>query len=167
MDEETLSTCIMLVPDATYRRARAWVPEAHLTLGYFGRLTQNHPQVGRLLEGVKNMAASLGGPIEVVANATGIFPEGERYAVTDLIDGIGTFYARDMLETMFGKRAKLFSTENHPVIDYTHGFTPHITRDYVGPEGLERAMVQPREPLPFTFDAIGVWHGPYHWDVQL
>lgn len=169
MDEmiETFSTCVMLIPDQNYRRQRPSAPEIHLTLGYFGRHTFMDADVTELIKGVRTMAANLD-PIEATANATGLFPEGESFALVELIDGIDTFYAREMLETMFGKKA-LFTKNGGPTLDYTHGFTPHVTLKYVTEEDIMEhpEIVIPSAPVKFLFDAIGVWHGPYHYDVAL
>lgn len=165
-DYDTNSTCIMLVPDRTYAERRPMVEEAHLTLAYFGRFAPGAVEVTRLKQAIHGIAKSIGGPIKAKANAVGLFPEGESFALVDLIDGIGTFYARRHVENLFGPHGE---APGHPTIDYTHGFTPHVTIKYVTVEQIqdEPEIVIPSEPFEFTFDAIGVWHGKQHYEVAL
>ena len=165
---DTNSTCIMLIPDQAYKQRRPTVEEAHLTVAYFGRFAQDAPEVASLKRAVHGIAKSIGGPIEVKANAVGLFPEGESFALVDLIDGIGTFYARRDVENLFGPHG---AAPGHPTIDYTHGFTPHVTRKYLAPEDIDQDTlfweILPDESFDFTFDAIGVWHGKNHYEVAL
>lgn len=163
---DTNSTCIMLIPDQAYTERRPMVKEAHLTVAYFGRFAPGAVEVVSLNRAVHGIAKSIGGPIKVKANAVGLFPEGESFALVDLIDGIGPFYARRDVENLFGPHGE---APGHPVIDYTHGFTPHVTRNYLAAEDIlaNPGWLLPRDPFDFTFDAIGVWHGKNHYEVAL
>ena len=165
-DYDTNSTCIMLVPDRTYAERRPMVEEAHLTVAYFGRFAPDAHELTALKQAIHGIAKSIGGPIKATANAVGLFPEGESLALVDLIDGIGTFYARRHVENLFGPHGE---APGHPAIDYTHGFTPHVTRKYVT---VDDVLANPwtllsRDGFEFTFDAIGVWHGKNHYEVAL
>lgn len=164
-EEETVSTCIMLIPDNRLRSRRPDVPEIHLTLAYLGRFPENDPRMGRVrstIHAIANRLIGIGG----VANGTAIFPERDRFAVADLIDGIEVFYARKHVESLFGKASGAYETLDVSV-DYTHGFTPHITRQYVMAEDATTDLLLPAEPIEFGFEAIGLWHGSNHYEVSL
>lgn len=162
-DPNAQSVCIMLVPDVTLRSQRPNVEEIHLTVAYFGHMLPGDPRVTELRRMLPSIGKNLGRPVKAVANAVGIFPDRGNYAVVDLIDGIETFYVRRLIESLFGRDAP----ENGPRVDYTHGFTPHVTRKYVTAEEFRAEDLQPGEPIEFTFDTIGVWHGPTHYEVAL
>jgi len=161
---ETMSTCIMLVPDATYAKHRPDTEDAHLTVAYFGNYPHGAYEVAALNKAVHSIAKQIGKPIEAHANAVGLFPDRDRFAVVDLIDGIGTFYARRHVENIFGPHGV---APGYPTIDYTHGFTPHVTREYLSADAITAEMVLPTSPFEFTFEAIGLWHGQNHYEVAL
>lgn len=166
--ERGSSTCIMLVPDESYRSRRPGATEHHLTVAYFGHFPEGAMEPARLRQALPNIAKNIGGKIPAVANATGLFPDRDKYALVDLIDGIGTFYARKILESMFGMASGGYDTAEVK-IDYTHGFTPHITRAYVTADQVAQqpTLTLPGAPFEFTFESIGVWHGEYHYEVAL
>lgn len=168
-ETELKSTCIMLLPDQRLKDARPGVKEIHLTVAYFGHFAEGAPEPARLRNALPNIARHIGGPIEAVANATGLFPDrAPNIAVVDLIDGIGPFYVRKIVEGLFGKASGAYDTLDVKV-DYTHGFTPHVTRTYMTADQIKALpeMVLPPEPILFSFDAIGVWHGANHFEVSL
>jgi 2'-5' RNA ligase len=164
-EEETLSTCIMLVPGKALRDRRPDVFEIHLTLAYLGRFTENDTRLAPVRRTLHNLAKNIG-PVYGVANGTAIFPERERFAVADLIDGIEVFYARKMVESLYGRASGAYDSLDVKV-DYTHGFTPHITREYVMAEDATPDLLLPTEPVEFQFEAIGLWHGSNHYEVAL
>ena len=164
-EQETLSTCIMLVPNKALRDRRPGVEEIHLTLAYLGRFPENYNGLARVRQQIHAIAKRIG-KIPATANGTAIFPERERFAVADLIDGIEVFYARKAVESLFGKASGAYDTLDIRV-DYTHGFTPHVTRQYVMAEDATPELLLPFEPIEFEFEAIGLWHGPNHYEVAL
>lgn len=164
-EEETLSTCIMLVPGKALRERRPDVFEIHLTLAYLGRFPENDKRLSRVRPMIHSIANRIQG-IKGKANGTAIFPERERFAVADLIDGIDVFYARKHVEALFGHASGAY--DSLPVqVDYTHGFTPHITREYVMADDATPDLLLPTEPIEFEFEAIGLWHGSNHYEVAL
>lgn len=167
-DPNASSLTVMLLPDASFKAVRPDVEDIHLTVAYFGHMLPTDPRVNHLRRVLPSVVKNAGGPIPAVANAVGLFPEGERFALVDLIDGIGTFYIRRMFEALYGRDVGGL-TEYDPKIDYTHGFTPHITNRYVTVEDImdDPEIVVPSDPFEFTFDAIGVWHGKSHYEVAL
>lgn len=166
--DNTSSTCIMLIPDASFRRQRSYVDEIHLTLAYLGRL-EDSPKLFQVRRQLHHIAKRIGGPIKATANAVGLFPDRESFAVVDLIDGIDVFYARKTVEALFGRASGSYETLDVKV-DYTHGFTPHITREYLVTsefDAMPASVLLPVLPIEFTFDAIGLWHGKNHYEVAL
>lgn len=164
------SATIMLIPDATYRAARPKVQNPHLMVAYFGRASALTPNgLARLHSTVDSIARFQGGPIPAVANGVGIFNAGrDGVAVVDLIDGIGTLDVRIQIENGFGQKRFGYQLDNVK-LDYTHGFTPHITREYLERSDDFYAEVTPDmiDNTEFTFDAIGLWFGPNRYEVQL
>lgn len=160
-EPELFSTCIMLLPDQRLKAHRS-IEEIHLTLAYFGKFPQGAAEVLELRRSLPQIAKQFDGPIPAVANATGLFPDRDgRYAIVDLIDGIDVFYARKVVENLYGR------DRGEPMIDYTHGFTPHVTREYLMPDDMTVDGLVPTQRIEFAFDAIGVWHGPNHFEVEL
>lgn len=150
-------TYVMLIPDDTYMASRPKIKDHHLSLAYFGD-TESEATT-RLRRSIERWAYELGGPIPVRANGIGMFDAGaDGVAVVDLIDGIGTLKARMMVEATYGgPYGKRVGVE----INYTHGFTPHITREYLAPEDdfYAEICVDMVPKLDFNFVAIGVWTG--------
>ena len=166
--DDTVSTCIMLIPDESFRRQRSYVDEIHLTLAYLGRFPENDNRLAQVRRQIHSIAKRIG-KIPATANGTAIFPERERFAVADLIDGIDVFYARKTVEALFGRASGSYDTLDVKV-DYTHGFTPHITREYLTIsefDAMPASVLLPVLPVDFTFDAIGLWHGKNHYEVAL
>lgn len=166
--DTTSSTCIMLIPDKSFRSQRSYVDEIHLTLAYLGRL-EDSPKLFQVRRQLHQIAKRIGGPIQATANAVGLFPDRDSFAVVDLIDGIDVFYARKTVEALFGRASGSYDTLDVKV-DYTHGFTPHITREYLTIsefDAMPASVLLPVLPVDFTFDAIGLWHGKNHYEVAL
>lgn len=112
------------------------------------------------------LARFAGGPIPGVANGVGLFGAGQDgAAVVDLIDGIGTFQTRSKIENLYSR-----TVLDGVTIDYTHGFTPHITREYLAPEDAEfYGSIGPEDidNLAFNFVAVGLWHADQKYEVSL
>lgn len=163
------STIVALIPDATFKAARPKVIDHHLTLAYFGPSEDHTPDDLMRLRQFANMAARGSGPVPAKANGIGIFDAGQDgYAIVDLIDGMGTFNLRRGLENLFGENRTGYTNDTLK-IDHAHGFTPHMTREYVIPEDdfygeISGDMI---DNLAFTFIAIGVWSGDQRWEVAL
>ncbi len=158
------SVTIMLIPDKTYRDARPKTKEHHLTVAYFGKLSDlGVAGVRRLRMTVEGIAAHAGGPIAAKANGIGVFRNGDEYALVDLIDGIGTFQTRAKVENVYG------GTGTGIRVDYTHGFTPHITREYLSADDDFYAVAHGDliDGIEFTFEAIGLWAGDTKYEVSL
>lgn len=154
----------MLIPDHSYIKARPNVKEHHLTVAYFGRASALAPDHLRLLNSAVASLAHETGPIPAKANGIGVFNAGQDgYAVVDLIDGIGTFKMRAKVENLFGGGLHGLS------IDYTHGFTPHMTREYLSKTDDFYAEIHPDmiDDLEFTFTALGFWYGENRYEVTL
>lgn len=166
------STTIMLLPDSTYKAARPKVTDAHLTIAMFDTPADQLASADLLrLRQYVNMVTrfEVPGPIPAKANGIGIFGNGQDgVAVVDLIDGIGTFRIRAGIEKFFGPGRMGY--ENDPLkINYTHGFTPHMTREYLNAEDDYYGEITPDmiDGLEFNFVAIGVWSGDQRWEVAL
>lgn len=164
----TSSTCIMLIPDKSFRDRRPHVEEIHLTLAYLGRF-EDGAVLAPARRQIHSIAKHIGGPIKATANAVGILPDRDSVAIVDLIDGIDVFYARKHVEALFGMASGAYDQLDVRV-DYTHGFLPHITNTYLTPEDAQDVLfgeILPGTPIEFTFDAIGLWHGKNHYEVAL
>lgn len=162
------SVTIMLIPSKKYIAARPNTKEHHLTVAYFGKLsTITRDGISRLQGTVDMIGRFSGGPIPAKANGIGVFNAGaDDYAVVDLIDGIGTFRVRARIENLFGARE---AGLDGVTVDYTHGFTPHITREYLSAEDYVYAEVHPDmiDDIEFEFTAIGLWYGEHKYEVAL
>lgn len=149
---------IMLIPDSTYVAARPKTKEHHLTIACMRPTEDEHTKAGiARLHNTVQMLARFDAPIPGRANGVGVFNAGQDgFAVVDLIDGIGTFNVRAKVESLFGGREL-----DGVAIDYTHGFTPHMTREYLSPEDDFYAEIGPDmiDNVQFNFVAIGLWWG--------
>jgi 2'-5' RNA ligase len=158
----------MLIPDKSFQARRPHVEEIHLTLAYLGRF-EDGSALAQVRRQIHQIAKHIGGPIKATANAVGIFPDRSSFALVDLIDGIDVFYARKHVEALFGRASG--SYDSLPVkVDYTHGFTPHVTNTYLTEEDAQDILfgeILPSDPIEFTFDSIGLWHGHNHYEVAL
>lgn len=166
--ENSTSTTVMLIPDAAYIAARPKTKNHHLTVAYFGK-DLPPAQVARLRNATNTIKRSLTGPIQAKANGIGIFDAGnDGYAVVDLIDGIGTLKVRSLYENLFGSSQGSYAT-NQLRIDYTHGFTPHITREYLVKEDEFYAEIggDMIDSIEFQFVALGVWSGNERYEITL
>lgn len=164
------SVTIMLLPDSAYKSARSKITGHHLTVAYFGmKSTISTQSLARLRNTIDTLARSTSGPIPAKANGVGIFDAGRSgIAVVDLIDGIGTFFVRSRVESLFGVNRTGYTLDDVK-IDYTHGFTPHITREFLDREDNFYGEVVPEmvDNLEFTFTAIGLWAGDERYEVSL
>lgn len=161
---ETTSTAVMLIPDAAYIAARPKTKAHHLTVAYFGKDVPTE-QVARLRSSITTIKQSVSGPIAGRANGIGIFNAGEDgFVVVDLIDGIGTFRVRSLLENLYGGTGT-----GGLRIDYSHGFTPHMTREYIAKEDDFYAAISGDDidDIDFQFVAIGVWSGNERYEITL
>lgn len=161
------SVTIMLIPDDAYKAKRPKTKAHHLTVAYFGNASEMTPVgITRLRNTVEMLARFSNGLIPGKANGVGLFNAGDGTAVVDLIDGMGTFQIRAQVENLYGRSADLDGV----TIDHTHGFTPHITREYLSAEDAEfYANIGPDDidNLDFNFIAIGLWHGDHKFEVSL
>lgn len=164
------SVTIMLIPGKNYIDARTKTENHHLTVAYFGRSSElKEKSLARLRNTVDLISRFSKGPIPARANGIGIFKAGlDGYAMVDLIDGIGTFEVRQQVENLFGRRRVGYVLDGVQV-DYTHGFTPHITREYISAEDEIYASVHADQigDFDFEFVAVGLWHGDHKYEVSL
>lgn len=158
---------MMLLPDDTYRQARPKTDDHHLTIAHFGKAADiTTDGIARLRAAVQMLGRFTGGPISAKANGIGVFNAGQDgFAVVDLIDGIGTFNVRSRIENLFGRPAGLDGV----TINYQHGFTPHMTREYLTHEDGFYAEVSPDmiDNIEFKFIAVGLWHNDQRYEVAL
>ena len=170
MDKVPDSATIMLIPDNAYKAARPRTKDHHLTVAHFGRASELTPSgIARLRDTVSTLARFAGGPIDALANGIGAFNAGrDGIAVVDLIDGIGTFRVRSRIENLFGDARMGYSLDNVRV-NYKHGFTPHITREYLDREDDFYGEITPDliDDFEFKFIAVGLWHGDQRYEVSL
>lgn len=162
------SATIMLIPDSGYVAARPKIKDHHLTVAYFGPASDLSPAgKARLIHTAKLIARGLS-PVPAKANGIGIFDAGsDGIAVVDLIDGIGSFNVRRLVENTHGYRSGY--TLDEVRVDYTHGFTPHITREYLPREDDFYGEITPDliDNLTFQFVAIGAWIGDEKHEFEL
>lgn len=158
---------IMLLPDKTYRDARPKTKEHHLTVAFYGPASQMRPVTRDRLQAIVNTVADRFGPIAGKANGVGVFYAGnDGFAIVDLIDGVGSHNVRVAVEEFDGlDKAK---------IDIRHGFTPHVTREYLTAEDAFYAEITPDmiDNIEFTFDTIALWwehptEGRYRYERTL
>lgn len=167
------SAFIMLIPDSTYMDARPKITSHHLTVACFGKTANiSASGIARLRSTVQMLARFSGGPISAKANGVGVFDAGiDGYAVVDLIDGMGTFDIRSKIENLYGgPNLQGFSPGLDGVsIDRLHGFTPHMTREYLSKEDDFYAEITPDmiDNTSFKFIAIGLWHDDQKYEVAL
>lgn len=167
------SATIMMIPDDAYKAARPKIKDHHLTVAYFGQAS-DLTEAGRerLISTAKSIArfpGNGGGPIEAKANGIGVFDAGnDGIAVVDLIDGIGTFRVRSQVENLFGNQRFGYTLDDVKV-NYTHGFTPHITREYLSREDDFYGEITPDliDNLSFQFVAVGAWIGDNKYEFEL
>lgn len=156
------TAAIMLVPDETYKAARPKTKDHHLTVAFYGPITSDlRKHQASMRDMVQRTARMFGGPIAARANGIGLFNAGsDGVAVVDLIDGIGTLRARMAFESY----NNIFWS-----IDRTHGFTPHITREYLAREDDFYAEIGADmiDDLSFNFVALGLWFGAERYEIEL
>lgn len=156
---------LMLLPDESYRKARPHVKDPHLSVASFGSTRFMPPSSIDRLKSAVNLIARQFDPIPVKANGVGLFDAGrDGFALVDLIDGIGTFKVRQIVENLYGG-SKRFGL----CVDYTHGFTPHMTRRYYSREDDFYFAVAPEDVdgVEFTLNKVALWAGEERYEVQL
>lgn len=157
------TAAIMLIPDDTYIRARPKTKDHHLTVASYGSITSNmRKSQASMRDMVNRVARRFEGPIAVRSNGIGLFNAGnDGVAVVDLIDGIGTFRVRSAIES--------HNNDMFWPIDYTHGFTPHMTREFLAREDDFYAEIGADmiDDLEFKFVALGLWFGDERYEVEL
>jgi 2'-5' RNA ligase len=155
---------LMLLPDDTYREARPHVKDPHLSVAGFGSTRFMMRSDIERLKSTVNLIARQFDPVEVAANGVGLFDAGrDGFALVDLIDGIGTFKVRQIVENLYGGRGAGLR------VDYTHGFTPHMTRRYYCREDDFYFAVAPEDVtgVEFTLNKVALWAGEERYEVQL
>lgn len=159
----------MLLPDKTYTDARPKTKDHHLTVAHFGKASDLTTDGVARLQNTVRAIAMFTPPIAAQANGVGLFHAGQDgVAVVDLIDGIGTFRVRAQIENLFGESRLGYGLDNVRV-NYDHGFTPHITREYLDKEDdfygeVHSDMI---DDIQFQFIAIGFWFGEQRYEVAL
>jgi len=157
---------IALLPDDTYVQARPKVVDPHLTVAYFGSVDLlSQDGRSRLGTTINVLRRSFAAPIRAKANGVGLFDAGQDgFAKVDLIDGIEVFRVRLAVELLFQGNGL-----DGVTIDYTHGFTPHMTREFLSHDDEFYAVIGPEEidNLSFTFDRIGLWCGDERYQVTI
>lgn len=166
----TSSAYIMLIPDDDYKAARPKAKDHHMTLADFG-LVEAIPEerLARLRSTCQSVARFMGGPLYGTANGIGLFDAGnDGFAIVDLIDGMDTFHARAFIERMFGDRRFGYTLDNVKIA-YRHGFTAHITREYLNAEDDFYGEVVPSmiDHQPVTFTHVALWWGTEKFEVSL
>lgn len=156
------SAVIVLLPDATYKQARPKTKDHHLTVAFYGQATVKSPAAHARLRLTVDKVSVAFKPIPAKANGVGIFNAGlDGFAVVDLIDGIETLNVRALVTQYDGL--------DGVNIDIRHGFTPHITREFVAKEDRDYAGLdwEDIDDIEFTFDAVGLWFGDQRYEVSL
>lgn len=153
------SVALMLIPDRTYIAARPKTKDHHLTVAFYGAASTMSPENQSSLRRLVTRIADGFQPIKAKANGIGMFANGtEGTALVDLIDGVGVQYVRQVADGWVG-----------PNIDTRHGFTPHMTREYLEPEDDFYATISADmiDGVQFTFSAIGLWFADQRYEVAL
>lgn len=156
------SAAIMLLPDRTYRDARPKTKDHHLTVAFYGAGSQISPEGRARLRSIIDIVADNFGPVKATANGVGLLGDPRNgTALVDLIDGIGTLNVRALVTQFDGL--------DGATIDTRHGFTPHITREFLAPEDDFYSTVIPDDILgiEFTFEAVGLWFNDDRYEVTL
>lgn len=156
------SAAIMLLPDATYRAARPKTKDHHLTVAFYGAASNITTNGQSRLRGTVDTIARTFGPIKARANGLGMFKNpDDGIAIVDLIDGIGSVDVRMLVTKLDGF--------DGVKIDTRHGFTPHITREFLAPEDDFYAELNPDQidNIEFQFVAVGLWFGDQRYEVSL
>lgn len=154
------SVALMLIPDRTYIAARPKTKDHHLTVAFYGAASTMTPQNQSGLRMLVRYIADRFEPIKAKANGIGMFANGtEGTALVDLIDGVGVQYVRQTADQW----------QSGPNIDTRHGFTPHMTREYLEPEDDFYATISADmiDGVQFTFSAIGLWFADQRYEVAL
>jgi hypothetical protein len=156
------SAAIMLIPDKTYRDARPKTKDHHLTVAFYGA-GSNITLAGKSrLRGIVIDIANEFSPIKAKANGIGLLGDPvDGVAVVDLIDGVGTLEVR--------AKCAQYDGLDGATIDKRHGFTPHITMEFLTPEDSVYGEIGPDSilGLDFTFEAIGLWFNDERYEVSL
>lgn len=156
------SVVIVLIPDAKYTKARPKTTDHHLTLAYYGLASDLTPEAKSRLRNVVNHLATSAAGTSGTANGIGIFDAGnDGFAVVDLIDGNDTSLMRQFLQSV--------DTLDGATINKRHGFTPHMTREFVLKEDDVYAEISPDmiDNIKFKWTAVGLWMGDERYEVTL
>lgn len=156
------SAAIMLIPDDTYRAARPKTKDHHLTVAFYGAASNITPAGESRLRRIVDLVAASNGPIKARANGIGLLGDPlNGTAVVDLIDGIGTLNVRAAVTQFDGL--------DGVTIDTRHGFTPHITMEFLTAEDAIYGEIGPDSVLglDFTFVAIGLWFNDARYEITL
>lgn len=162
MKNQPDSAAIMLLPDTKYREARPKTKDHHLTVAFYGAASQMSQERHARLRSVIDRVAEAFGPIKAQANGIGVFNAGlDGFAVVDLIDGIGSLNVRALVTQFDGL--------DGATIDTRHGFTPHITREFVAAEDRDYADISGDDidNIEFEFIAVALWFGGQRYEVSL
>lgn len=156
------SAAIMLIPDSDYIAARPKTKDHHLTVAFYGAGSNITPNGQSRLRGIVETVANKFTPIKAKANGIGMFANpNDGIAVVDLIDGIGTLNVRALVTQFDGL--------DGATIDTRHGFTPHITREFLVPEDDFYGELNPDmiDGIEFRFVAVGLWFNEQRYEVSL
>ncbi len=156
------SAVIVLIPSAKYVKARPKTTDHHLTLAYYGLASdltvEAKSRLRNLVQHLATSAVGTGG----TASGIGVFDAGgDGFAVVDLIDGNDSSLLRQFLQNADGL--------DGATINKRHGFTPHMTREFV-PKGDEvYAEITPDmiDNIKFRWAAVGCWIGDERFEVTL
>lgn len=156
------SAAIMLIPDSDYIAARPKAKDHHLTVAFYGAGSNISVAGQSRLRSIVETVKDNFGPIKVKANGIGMFSSpNDGVAVVDLIDGIGPLNVRALVTQFDGL--------DGVKIDTRHGFTPHMTREFLKPEDDFYATIDPSDilGLEFKFVAVGLWFNDQRYEVTL
>lgn len=161
-----MSTIITLLPDARYVVRRRDVEDHHLTLGDFGDLDPDSPQVAALKWATWKVSEQLTACTTKNATVSGIgvfniSQDGfeHDYAVVDLIDGWFVYQARKIVDDL--------TSSIGVSVSRTHGFTPHMTLGYGSK--LDEMLFQFSEiqPHKIGFHAVALWSNDQRWEFDI
>jgi 2'-5' RNA ligase len=161
-----VSTIITLLPDARYTERRPQTTDHHLTLGDFGDLDPDSPQVSALKWATWKVSEQLRAfsTRNATVSGLGVFDISQEgfehdYAVVDLIDGWFVYQARKIVDEMTGSIGVSMSR--------AHGFTPHMTLGYGSRLDEMTFQFGEMELFKIGFHAIALWSGAQRWEYAL
>ncbi|GHE31499.1 hypothetical protein GCM10017673_37790 [Streptosporangium violaceochromogenes] len=156
--EPSTMVALMLPPEAAIEAAvDGGLPaeEMHITLAYLGEGVA--PDRITAVEAAMMEVAAAAGPLTGTIGGLGVFPEGE--------DGVPVWAPVDVpgLEVLRQRVVDALQEAGVPAAS-THGYTPHVTRAYLGPAD---PLPEPLAPLPVTFSALEVVVGGMRTPIPL